>query len=542
MNAIPEDELTRIVSVEGILSSNTNTIETMIDATDRDGAYTPVGNNPNPLTSTIECKLRLNSAQVTQQYDWTKHTAQDVEFFVLPQYSEKHFGPQLIEFPIDTEWATLTPRQAIINHIMPQILQALPILNELNIRNIFGYNNVNGIIRPYLNLPSGCGVYIHPKSFFDLLGFAAHTSELFTLFDDEHPKINTLAESYWGIYNYNGEAALYDSDSDHFKERTPFSDLYYIDPPENIEIDGLPDEDIVMPEPETKPGGRKRIASDGQLHREPTAKRQHFNRFLGFSTQVKIYIYFDNSGTAMVRNRLTGRKKPQKSVTVPIYTSDKINDIMHDFNKELNLLDPSRNIFDASLTAISDAPPIFTVETTYDDDDEWKLTMKPKLALSSKSQLISNYEHALVFEVFINKLFAKLLGYEVPLVTEQLISIPFFRYRKLTFTNSLLIRIDEVKHLIRDPYPLFLCIIAAGQAMLTPNMLGSRPMSDGYTVAAVINSTTTEDVYIPPQAHDIKLKLNEPSKLKLQLISRTGTPVQDPIHVFATFLITRKKL
>ena len=158
MTAVPE-ELTRIVSVEGIFSSDTNYIETMIDATDRDVTYTPVGDNPN-LTSTIECKLRLNSAQVTQQYDWTKHTAQDVEFFVLPQYSERHFSPQLIEFPSDFAWETYTPIQVIKNHIMPNILKAFPILNDLHIKDIFGYNNVDGIIKPYLNLPSGCGVSV----------------------------------------------------------------------------------------------------------------------------------------------------------------------------------------------------------------------------------------------------------------------------------------------------------------------------------------------------------------------------------------------
>ena len=534
MNAVPEEELTRIVSVEGILSSDTNYIETMIDATDRDVTYTPVGDNPT-LTSTIECKLRLNSAHVIQQYDWTKHSAHDVEFFVLPQYSERHFGPQLIEFPSDVAWETFTPIKAI-KHIMPNILQAFPILNDLHIKDIFGYTNVDGIIKPYLNLPSGCGVYIHPKPFFDLFGFAAHTSELVTFLDDEHPKINTLADSYWGIYNYNGEATLYESDST-LKEKSPFSELYYIDPPVNIKVEGLPDDDIDMPE--AKPDGRKRIASDGQLHRDTSAKRQKYTPFSGFSTQVKIYIYFDNSGTSMVKNRLTGRNKPRNGVSVPIYTSDKIKDIIYDFNKELTLqLASSKNIFDASLTAIPTATPIFSVKTTY-DEDEWKLTIIPKLALSSRSQLIAKYEHSLVFEVFINKLFAQLLGYEVPLVTEQLISIPFFRYRKLTFTNSLLIRIDEIKRLLRDPYPLFLCIIAAGQTMLIPNMLGPRPMSNMYTVAAIINSDS-EDVYIPPQAHDIKLKLNTPSKLRLQLLSRTGRSVQDPIYVFATFLITRK--
>ena len=385
--------------------------------------------------------------------------------------------------------------------------------------------------------------YIHPKPFFDLLGLSSHTSEFFDI-TGQHKEIADPNENFWGIYNTQGEAVLYQSDTEQFIERIPFKQIFYVDQKNIVKHEDDADTEEEEEEEEeaetstsTEGGrGRKRISSDGQLHREFSAKRRPFS---GFDTPVKIYMFFDNTNTSMVDNMLTGRRKPLTTAKIPIFTHTKIDELMYDFHDQWNLFNPSKKIFDAALTANSNDTAIFDAETKYEEAEPWTLSIKP---IKLNNAQITTYENGIIFEIYCNKLFTRFMGYEEPVISEQLVSIPFYRYKTLTFTNSFeFVKNETIMSLLRDPYPLFVCLSNSKYTnMKWRQKTESSTIGHNYSVAAIVNSNTNSDLHILKEGHVINLQLDHPSKINIQVISREGLPVQYPIHVFATFIVTKK--
>ena len=532
MSALPKKDWSHIVIAEGYLSKKKQTIETKVHLGESVPAtvFEDIQQNKK---STV-CNIRPVSVAIKQQIDWNKTTTDHCEWFVLPKYGPKHFGPQLIEFPESVQWENITPIQAINDIITPKIHSTFPILNHLGIKNIFGYTRVGNIVKPYINLPSGCGLFIYPKPFFDLLGLAKYVSELFDM-TGEHPQIRN-DESYWGLFNSHGEAVRCESDIDNLIERTTFKQLYYVDQDQMTKPEESQDEsedEIMDTESSAQEGrGRKRISSDGQLHRTTSAKRVPFS---GFHTSIKMYIYFDNSTTSMVDGLLTGRRVPLTIARIPLYTHLKTDELMFQYNQAFNLFNPSKKIFDRSLTTDLNESAIFKAKTNMKSNEPWSLSLT---AEKLNPDQIVTYEKSLYFEVFLNRTMCRLMGYEEPLIEHQLQQSPFyFRYRPLSFAMNLtFVTNNKIMPLLRDPFPLFLCINTPNNNITWPQKEGAI-VATRYSVAAIVNKDN--NIFIIKDGHTINIQLDHPSTINIQVVSKEGVPVSNPVHVFATFVINK---
>ena len=529
MSVIPQNDWSHIVIAEGYLSKQKQTIETKVHL--GESVPTAMFEEVQQNKRSTVCNIKPISVTIKQQIDWTKTTTDMVEFFVLPKYSPKHFGPQLIEFPDSVGWENLTPIYAINNIIMPQILSVFPVLNHLGVKNMFGYTRVKNTIKPYLNLPSGCGLFVHPKPFFDLLGLSSHTREFFDM-TGEHPQISN-DESFWGIYNSHGEAVLYESETENLVERLQFKQIYFVDDDHMTKLEDPETMDTESTRPPQPGRGRKRLSSDGQLHRAESAKRHPFS---GFNTTIKLYIYFDTTHSSVVDNLLTGRRLPLTIAKIPLSAHSKIDDLLYDFNETLNLFNPSKTMFDRSLTADPKGPAIFKAKTNNKADEPWSLALTAEKL--SPGQALT-YESALFFEVFLNKTMCQLMGYEEPLIDYQLKQPPFyFRYRPLSFANNLtFVANNKIIPLLRDPFPLFICINTRNN--ITWKNKEGAIAATRYSVVAIVNNDDN-DIYIVKEGHTINLQLDHASTINMQVISKLGNPIINPIYVFATFIITKQ--
>ena len=119
--------------------------------------------------------------------------------FVLPRYDPGIFQARLVDVTeqITNELTTLKVHE----HVTNTIKNLYPILSRFGMP-IVGYDtDKNDQLTPFLDLPSGMGLYASQKEFFCLLGLERYAEELIDLTQETHPIIKDEPNSFWGIYS-----------------------------------------------------------------------------------------------------------------------------------------------------------------------------------------------------------------------------------------------------------------------------------------------------------------------------------------------------
>ncbi len=502
----------------------------------------------------INCRIRLNNAEIIPQYDWsTTNSEENIEFFVIPQYNPKHFEAKVIEIEETVQWANMTIPQAVV-FMQKAMKNNFPLLDSLGLRNIFG--STPGVspstVRPFLNLPSGMALYAHPSKFFELFSLTPHVEPLLVFGDNSRHSTLASDRNYTGMYNFKSEAVRYESieeydpttlikniiwdednaddDSDNAEDEDS-NDALAID--DGGDDDDDADDEETEENAEIEENGGKRISSEGQLHKHGSAKRSR-KPFTGFGQPVKIYVYFDNTETSsMINHELQGRDRPVRSIKIPININDKTKEIVRNFNNKLSETKMAENIFDKSLTTVEEEQ-IFSVTNTVNDTSKWNLTIKPKRF----SAALKRDPDCINFEVYINKTFSIFLGYSVPLETSKLINLkePFYRFRRLGFTNSITFAsADEIDKLLKPKFPLFICLKEG-----TRDIGVCQTMTIGKeqkVVIGIINSIVDNDVtLLPGYTSRIDRLVNH--KIILDIVDRDGNCIQHHLYVYLVCILT----
>ena len=425
---IPEKKSETVIVLEGQLPSIEKQFKVSVER-----SHIPFGSKSG--------FIKLATSKISEVFSWGSERDGNrdtvVDGFVLPRYNPEVFQAQLVDVTenITNEKTTLQVR----DQVMTTIKELYPILSKFGI-SIVGYDtDQNDYLTPFLDLPSGMGLYASQKQFFCLLGLEKYATELIDLTQETHPLIKDELNTFWGIYNYSGDAKMYKS------YRVFAKNMRYTEHPK-------PDDEEYM---------------------EGT--------FLKSNTSLKLYTFFDTSPSSLVNGQLKNRGKPSKTLNIPVDLNTMTTDTFDLLRAKIDSVDVTENVFNNGLSAYATHP-----KTPRGKIDLNKMI---DIVVSEDEQAKKHYirldypvgQSPIYFEMFINELFSKFLGYEKPskdgiLINEQ--SPPFYRFRNLGLGDKLYFaEIHRIQNILSTQYPLFVCL-KTNSTNQQPNLF-SHYTSDG---------------------------------------------------------------
>ena len=406
---IPEKKSETVIVLEGQLPSIENQFKVSVER-----SHIPFG-----LKTGF---IKLTTSKISEVFSWGSERDGNldtvVDGFVLPRYDPAVFQARLVDVTeqITNELTTLKVHE----HVTNTIKNLYPILSRFGMP-IVGYDtDKNDQLTPFLDLPSGMGLYASQKEFFCLLGLERYAEELIDLTQETHPIIKDEPNSFWGIYNYSGDAKMYKS------YRVFAKNLRYTD------------------------------------HPKPQDEEYTEGTFLKPNVSLKLYTYFDTSPSSLVNGQLKNRGKPSKTFNIPVDLNTMTNDTFDLLRAKIESVALENNVFNNGLSAYATHPT-----TPQKKIEGYKLI---EIVVSEDEQAKKHYirldypvsKSPIYFEVFVNELFSKFLGYENPSKNELLIiepSQPFYRYRNLGVGEKLYFAdIHRIQNILSTQYPLFVCL------------------------------------------------------------------------------------